>query len=210
MARILVADDHPLFRDALRLMLSSGPEAHNIAETDSLPATLTWLKDHDEPDLLVLDLAMPGSAGLLGLQQIRRDWPALPVIVVSGSDQALIIAGSKELGASGFCSKSAAPDALRQALEQVLAGDLCFPELSNSVEHTALLHAMAQLQTLTPAQFEVAMRVSTGELNKTIAWDLGISEATVKAHLTTIFRKLGLHGRAQLVSLLSQLRLRPE
>ncbi|WLD58381.1 response regulator transcription factor [Salinispirillum sp. LH 10-3-1] len=210
MARILVADDHPLFRDALRQMLTSGDQPHDIAETDSLPATLAWLKQEDEPDLLVLDLAMPGSAGLLGLQQIRRAWPALPVVVVSGSDQALIVAGSQELGALGFCSKSAAPDALRHTLEQVLLGELCFPAISDAGEHTPLLRAMAQLQTLTPAQYDVAMRVSTGELNKTIAWDLGISEATVKAHLTTIFRKLGLHGRAQLVSLLSQLRLRPE
>lgn len=209
MARILVADDHPLFRDALRQMLTHSEQPHDIAETDSLPATLAWLKQ-EEPDLLVLDLAMPGSAGLLGLQQIRRAWPALPVVVVSGSDQALIVAGSQELGALGFCSKSAAPDELRHTLEQVLQGELCFPPTSSSDEHTTLLHAMAQLQTLTPAQYDVAMRVSTGELNKTIAWDLGISEATVKAHLTTIFRKLGLHGRAQLVSLLSQLRLRPE
>ncbi|MFY0664315.1 MAG: response regulator transcription factor [Natronospirillum sp.] len=210
MARILVADDHPLFRDALRHMLTSGDDPHDIAETDSLPGTLSWLSQHEEPDLLILDLAMPGSAGLLGLQQIRRAWPSLPVVVVSGSDQALIVAGSQELGALGFCSKSASPDVLRQTLEQVLQGDLCFPTVSDSGEHTPLLKAMAQLQTLTPAQYDVAMRVSTGELNKTIAWDLGISEATVKAHLTTIFRKLGLHGRAQLVSLLSQLRLRPE
>ena len=175
----------------------------NLLEADSLDALLTLLKKEDEPDLLLLDLKMPGANGMSGLIQLRAEYPDLPIVVVSASEDASVVTQVKSHGAFGFIPKSSDMRELVSALNQVLNGDPFFPE--GLITNNAACSDLAEkISTLTPQQYKVLGMLSDGLLNKQIAYELNVSEATIKAHMTAIFRKLDVKNRTQAVILLQE------
>ncbi|WP_417595749.1 LuxR C-terminal-related transcriptional regulator [Parasphingorhabdus sp.] len=202
MARIIIADDHPLFRVALcQAVLKVWPQAE-LVETETVAGANVAAKA-GPADLLLLDLHMEDSDGLTALLDLRHEFPALPVVVVSASEDSRVVSACQSLGASGFIPKSADLDVMREALAQIRDGDVWFNiEATESEEDTALFDKLA---SLTPAQRRILNLVSQGMLNKQIAYQMEISEATVKAHITAIFRKLGVVNRTQAVLVAKQL-----
>ncbi|EKE82101.1 response regulator transcription factor [Idiomarina xiamenensis] len=210
MAKFLIADDHPLFREALQGALANHYEQLQLREAGDLDSTLASLNDDDDIDLLLLDLHMPGSGDLYGLIRIREDFPLLPVAVISGSEDPSIIAKCIGFGALGFIPKSKPSAQIAEAIDTILQGDTWVPPESRdrldalSEEDQALAKKVA---TLTPQQYRVLYFLHEGLLNKQIAYQLSITEATVKAHITAIFRKLGVYSRTQAVLLAERLQL---
>ncbi|WP_086981744.1 response regulator [Vibrio aphrogenes] len=201
---IIIADDHPLFRNALFQSIHMAISGANLLEADSLDALLTLLEKVEEPDLLLLDLKMPGSNGMSGLIQLRAEYPDLPIVVISASEESSVVSQVKSHGAFGFIPKSSDMRELNNALNQVLNGDPFFPE--TLLQHHEACDALTQkLASLTPQQYKVLGMLSDGLLNKQIAYELNVSEATIKAHMTAIFRKLDVKNRTQAVILLQQL-----
>ena len=204
---ILIADDHPLFRSALQQALTLGlgddvrlSEAASIAELEAL---LTRTSDWD---LVLLDLNMPGAYGFSGLVLLRGQYPQLPVVMISAQEDAAVVARSREFGASGFIPKSSSLETIQQAVRVVLDGDVWWPSNIEDVAHVSpeAKAASEGLASLTPQQFRVLTMVCDGLLNKQIAYELSVSEATIKAHVTAIFRKLGVRTRTQAALLLQQ------
>lgn len=214
MDRVLIVDDHPLFRDALKLSLtqSSGSLAlqqpGQIEFSSSLEGALTFLKQHAEVDLVLLDLHLPGNDGFLGLLEVRKLYPAIAVLVISGNDDSAVIAKAKACGAAGFISKSLAADSILQAVGAVLQGDEYWPDIELSPD-SELEDIARRINELTDQQLRVLRHLQDGRLNKQIAYDLDISEATVKAHVTAIFRKLNVLNRTQAVILANKLHVDP-
>ncbi|GAL23238.1 response regulator transcription factor [Vibrio maritimus] len=200
---IIIADDHPLFRNALFQSVHMAISGANLLEADSLESLLSLLEKSEEPDLILLDLKMPGANGMSGLIHLRADYPDIPIVVISASEEPSIVSQVKMHGAFGFIPKSSDMRALISALNQVLEGEPYFPAelLVDSNESNDLAEKIA---TLTPQQYKVLGMLSDGLLNKQIAYDLNVSEATIKAHMTAIFRKLGVKNRTQAVILLQQ------
>jgi DNA-binding NarL/FixJ family response regulator len=211
MATLLIADDHPLYRDALKGALSVSLQDLKLLETDDLPTTIEVLEQTDI-DLLLLDLHMPGSNDLFGLLHILKLYPDLPVAVVSGTEDPLIISKIVGVGALGFIPKTASSAEIGEAIKAILGGDVWLPEsVSEQIEDideefSALADNVA---SLTPSQYKVLCYMREGLLNKQIGYNLDIAEATVKAHVTAIFRKLGINNRTQAVLIASQLELEP-
>ena len=199
--RLLIADDHPLFRGALREAVSGLFSAAEIGEAGTLEEVTERLEHGSDVDLVLLDLNMPGVRGFSGLMYLRAQYPGLPVVVVSASDDPAVIRRCMEFGASGFIPKTLGVDAMRQAIARVLQGELWTPpdvDLARpSDAETAAL--IARLSSLTPQQVRVLMMLSGGLLNKQIAYELAVSEATVKAHVSAILQKLGVESRTQAV-----------
>jgi DNA-binding NarL/FixJ family response regulator len=205
--RVLIADDHPLMVGGLRqavLAASPGAEisvAHNF---DSMAAALEASPD---TDLVLLDLAMPGVRGFSGLLFLRSARPSTPVIVVSGAEDRAVIRHCLEFGAAGFIPKSNSLETMRDAIVQVLDGGRWTPpDFDPNAEPNRQSSAMARrLASLTPQQIRVLMMLSQGLLNKQIAFELGVSEATVKAHVSAILQKLGVESRTQAVILATKI-----
>lgn len=216
MAKLIVADDHPLFRNALINAISSTFATKATIETDSFDSTCEALEQHPDTDLLLLDLHMPGNCGFLGLIQLRKTFPALPIVVISASEELDVIRRVMAFGASAYVPKSANPADISAALNAVLAGELWVPQniKKQVLEHSGLeaeddLDLAAKVAQLTAQQYKVLYYLTEGWLNKQIAYDLHISEATVKAHITAIFRKLGVTNRTQVVIQAQRLTLEP-
>ena len=198
--RLLIADDHPLFRGALREAVSGLFEEPNIAEAGSFEDVTRQLERGAEIDLILLDLSMPGVRGFSGLMYLRAQYPSVPIIVVSANDDPAVIRRCMDFGASGFIPKTLGVEAMRAAIARVLEGGVWTPpdiELGPSDEPTAGM--IARLALLTPQQVRVLMMLSEGLLNKQIAYELGVSEATIKAHVSAILQKLGVESRTQAV-----------
>ncbi|KDM92183.1 response regulator transcription factor [Photobacterium galatheae] len=203
---IVIADDHPLFRNALFQSVHMAVSKANLLEADSLDTLLTLLEKEPDVDLVLLDLKMPGANGMSGLIQLRAQYPELPVVVVSANEETSVIRQVRRHGAFGFIPKSSDMRALISALNQVLEGEPCFPPGIGEDEDNPELDALAaRIATLTPQQYKVLCMLSDGLLNKQIAYELNVSEATIKAHMTAIFRKLGVKNRTQAVILLNEL-----
>jgi DNA-binding NarL/FixJ family response regulator len=199
MSRIVIADDHPLFRSALRQILAGGAAPFVIEEVGDLGALGAALDTDRDCDLVLLDLNMPGAHGFSGLLLLRAQYPELPVIVVSAVEDRAVIRRTFELGASGYLVKSAGPAAIRAAIDTVLGGGIAVPDgvdVRAADEQSALLR---RLSSLTPQQIRVLMMMSEGLMNKQIAYALSISEATVKAHVSSILQKLDVDSRTQAV-----------
>ncbi len=209
---ILIADDHPLFRSALQqaLNLSLGPDLR-LVEAASIAELERCLEQAADCDLVLLDLNMPGAYGFSGLVLLRGQYPQLPVVMVSAQEDAAVVARAREFGASGFIPKSSSLEIIQQAVRAVLDGDAWWPPLSPQAAAVSseAKAAVAGLASLTPQQFRVLSMVCEGLLNKQIAYELGVSEATIKAHVTAIFRKLGVRNRTQAALLLQQLESLP-
>ena len=199
--RLLIADDHPLFRGALREAVTGLFREVDIAEAGTFEEVTDLAERSGDVDLILLDLSMPGVRGFSGLMYLRAQYPSLPVVVVSANDDPAVIRRCMEFGASGFIPKTLGIDALRQAVSRVLQGEVWTPpDVDLARQSDAETAAMiARLATLTPQQVRVLMMLSGGLLNKQIAYELGVSEATVKAHVSAILQKLGVESRTQAV-----------
>ncbi|MBX3688731.1 response regulator transcription factor [Dokdonella sp.] len=210
--RILLADDHPLFRLALAQSVQRiAPEAE-IAEVGSFDDALTDLAAHADTDLVLLDLHMPGSHGLMALAQLRGEHPAIAVVMISAHDDAATVQRALVHGAAGFISKRSPLDELEAALAAVLNARTWLPPSLRGVVGGAAgsstdRQLAARLATLSPQQMRVLALVADGLLNKQIADRLGVQERTVKAHLTTIFERLDVRNRTQAGVLLRSLEL---
>ncbi len=198
---IIIADDHPLFRGALRQALGDIAAQADIIEAGSFEAARSAASSHPEADLMLLDLAMPGVSGFSGLMSLRAEFASLPIMIVSATDDGSTIRRALQLGASGFISKSSGFDEIRQAIETVLDGGVWVPDgVEHSVEEDpAVAELMERLKTLTPQQSRVLSMLAEGLLNKQIAYELGVSEATIKAHVSAILLKLNVDSRTQAV-----------
>jgi DNA-binding NarL/FixJ family response regulator len=198
---IVIADDHPLFRGALRQAIASLMPESRVVEANGMEELNGTLATEKEVDLILLDLTMPGVQGFSGLISLRAQHPELPVVIVSANEEPVVIRRAIEFGASGFIPKSLNVDAIGTAIAAVLAGDTWTPpdiDL-NAAEDKETANLVRRLATLTPQQVRVLMMLSEGLLNKQIAYELGVSEATVKAHVSAILDKLGVDSRTQAV-----------
>ena len=200
---IVIADDHPLFRNALFQSVHMAIGGANLLEADSLDSLMSLLKKQEEVDLLLLDLKMPGANGLSGLIQLRSQYPDLPIVVISASEEASVVNQVKQHGAFGFIPKSSDMRSLIKALNQVLDGIPFFPQ-GLSAPSASQNDISDKLAALTPQQYKVLGMLADGLLNKQIAYELDVSVATIKAHMTAIFRKLGVNNRTQAVIMLQQ------
>jgi DNA-binding NarL/FixJ family response regulator len=198
--RLVIADDHPLFRGALREAVSGLFGGDAIAEAGSFEDMSRLLDRNNDVDLVLLDLAMPGVRGFSGLMYMRAQYPGVPVVIVSANDDSAVIRRCMDFGASGFIPKTLGVEEMRKAIERVLGGGVWTPpdvDLSARSDEAAAM--LARLASLTPQQVRVLMMLSEGLLNKQIAYELNVSEATVKAHVSAILQKLGVESRTQAV-----------
>src|ERR1700760_133788 len=205
--RLVIADDHPLFRDALRQAVATVVATAKIDEAGSFEELTALLEQDSDVDLVLLDLTMPGISGFSGLIYLPAQFPATPVAIVSASDDGGTIRQSLDFGASGFIPKRFGVDTLRDAIMKVLGGDVWVPadtDLSSQTD-PELARLRDRLVTLTPQQVRVLMMLSEGLLNKQIAYELGVSEATIKAHVSAILQKLGVESRTQAVIVASKI-----
>jgi DNA-binding NarL/FixJ family response regulator len=199
--RLVIADDHPLFRGALREAVAGLFAQVEIGEAGSFDDVAKLLERGGEVDLILLDLSMPGVRGFSGLMYLRAQYPSVPIVVVSANDDPAVIRRCMDLGTSGFIPKTLGIEEMRNAIKRVLEGGVWTPpdvELGAGADaDTADL--LTRLTSLTPQQVRVLMMLSEGLLNKQIAYELGVSEATVKAHVSAILQKLGVESRTQAV-----------
>jgi len=211
MYQVLIADDHPLFREAIARVIDDGFPGSTLLEASDLDTALDLAGRHDDLDLVLLDLNMPGMQGLGGLVQLRNLFPTLPAVIVSAEEEKRVILQTITYGAVGFITKSTPRKQMIQALEQVLAGSIYLPADiiragagSDAGNESATARREPEdlsevLATLTRKQLQVFERMSRGESNKVIAYQLNIAESTVKAHVSAILRKLGATNRVQAI-----------
>jgi DNA-binding NarL/FixJ family response regulator len=208
----IIADDHPLFRDALTGLLAGTSGIEDIAAAEDVAALHRLVEERGAPELLLLDLHMPGAHGLSALSWFVGQYPDRPVIVISANTHPDTVRRAIDHGAAAFLSKSAATDVITDSVQRVLAGERgLFPGLEIGDRGASLqaLDVADALATLTPQQFRVASMLVEGLLNKQIAYELGVKEATIKAHMTEIFRKLGVQSRTQAVLAIGNLTVTP-
>ena len=211
MPTLLIADDHPLFREALRGVVARVMPDARLHEADSVDALYALVEAEPDADLLLLDLNMPGAQGFSSLVHLRALHPQLPVVVVSAREEPAVMRRALDHGAVGFIPKSADVATLGEAIGSVLDGDQWAPAAAFNApaaqpeEHDAA----RRLRDLTPQQFRVLQMLGAGLLNKQIGYELKVSEATVKAHVTAILRKLGAGNRTQAVLIAGRLALDP-
>jgi DNA-binding NarL/FixJ family response regulator len=190
----LIADDHPMVRDALASALAQAFEGARIETAGSLPQAQAALGRDPETDAVLLDLDMPGMDGFTGLALLRSQHPTVPIIVVSAAREPSVPRRVYELGASAFIEKSASLEEIAETVRGVLDGEIFAP--ADPVQPDSFAQRAAQL---TPQQWRVLALMVQGDQNKQIAHKLGVGEATVKAHVTVILRKLGVRSRTQAV-----------
>jgi DNA-binding NarL/FixJ family response regulator len=205
--RVLIADDHPLMVGGLRQAVLAAAPGAEIAVADDFDSMVAALDASPDTDLVLLDLTMPGVRGFSGLLFLRSGRPSIPVIVVSGNEERVVIRHCMEFGAAGFIPKTSSLDTMRGAIAEVLDGGRWTPpdfdpRSAANGESGAIARRLA---SLTPQQIRVLMMLSQGLLNKQIAYELGVSEATVKAHVSAIFQKLGVESRTQAVILATKI-----
>jgi DNA-binding NarL/FixJ family response regulator len=203
----VVADDHPLFRGAIKETLRALGDEVEIAEAGDFEATKKLVMDLTDIDLVLLDLSMPGTSGLSGLVALRAMRTTVPVVIVSASDDPAIIGRALELGASGYIKKSASLDEIRSALNHVLNGGISAPAnvQIGAEQDPDIADLIMRIKTLTPQQARVLGMIAEGLLNKQIAYELGVSEATIKAHVSAVLQKMNVDSRTQAVIKLSKI-----
>ncbi|MDH4986153.1 response regulator transcription factor [Aminobacter anthyllidis] len=205
--KFVIADDHPLFRGALKQAIAGLADVSSVLEAGDFESVKAIVAANEDIDIVLLDLSMPGASGLSGLISLRGIHATVPVVIVSAHDDPETIRRALELGASGFISKSASMDNIRSAIEAVLSGEISAPgDIDLGVERDPeISDLIKRLQSLTPQQTRVLGMLAEGLLNKQIAYELGVSEATIKAHVSAILQKLGVDSRTQAVILLSKI-----
>ena len=208
--KVLVADDHPLFREALVHAVTRRVSDAQIIEADSLESLQNAVDANPDADLLLLDLQMPGVKGFSALAYLRNKHETLPTVVVSAFEQPEVIRRAIRHGASGYIPKSSPIDVMEEAITAVLEGEVWLPDgvtLDDEELPSQEARIAAALSTLTPHQFRVLLMLGEGLMNKQIAYQLGVSEATIKAHVTAILRKLKVTNRTQAVVSIQQLQV---
>lgn len=211
MPKFIVADDHPLFRNAICQVLQTLDETSDIVEAQDMASLQIKLTDHPDTDLVLLDLHMPGAHGFSALAYVKGQFPELPVLVVSANEKPEIMQRAVEFGAKGFLPKSSGIETIQTAIQSALQGAIWLPDHAgvptpaSEDEHKL----MEGITSLTPQQYLVLTMLAEGLLNKQIAYELDVTEATIKAHMTAIFRKLSVRSRTQAVLAISKLNLEP-
>lgn len=205
--KFVIADDHPLFRGALKQAIAGLADVSSVLEAGDFESVKAIVAANEDLDIVLLDLSMPGASGLSGLISLRGIHATVPVVIISAHDDPETIRRALELGASGFISKSASMDDIRGAIEAVLSGEIIAPgDIDLGVERDPeISDLIKRLQSLTPQQTRVLGMLAEGLLNKQIAYELGVSEATIKAHVSAILQKLGVDSRTQAVILLAKI-----
>lgn len=208
MYKILIADDHPLFREAICTVISSGFPDSELIETSDLDSALNFTRNNDDLDLILLDLNMPGMHGLNGLISLRNEAPTIPVVIISAEEDKQVVLQAITCGAVGFITKSSPRAQMTEAITQILNGNVYLPpDIIRTNSKTTQRRTSPDeqrispelLQALTRKQLLVLERMTHGESNKQIAYNLDIAETTVKAHVSAILRKLGVHNRVQAI-----------
>lgn len=195
--QILIADDHPLFRQALvDIVIPILPE-HEIVEAINYSQATQLISEHSFK-LAFIDLHMPDTNGLADLAMLKKLSPQTPIVVVSAHEGNDVISTCLNFGASGYIVKSSSKKEIHDGILRILAGEVSVPTFFNPQHNESELSAEA-INSLTPSQLRIFLEIGKGKLNKQIAYDLGISEATVKAHITSVFRKLNISNRTQAV-----------
>jgi DNA-binding NarL/FixJ family response regulator len=205
--QVLIADDHPLVLGALRQAVSGAIPDVKIHEANDFESLAAALEKRPDMDLVLLDLTMPGVRGFSGLLFLRSERPGVPVIVVSANEDRAVMRHCIEFGAAAYIPKSLDVETMRAAIRKVLeGGQWTPPDLDMSAQPNREASALVRrLSSLTPQQVRVLMMLSQGLLNKQIAYELGVSEATVKAHVSAILQKLGVESRTQAVILAAKI-----
>lgn len=204
--KIILADDHPLFRQALTLTLKSHFSDVIIFDAQTIPELDKHLQQETDADLLLLDLDIPGALGFNSLVNIRRSYPNLGVVIISGFEDKETIHKAMSFGAAGYIPKSTPVTEMVIAIKEVLNGKLWTPD-GEFDGHAITNIAEDKIASLTPKQHQILLMFADGMLNKQIAYELGLSESTVKSHASTIFLKLGVRNRTQAVIILNELQL---
>jgi len=212
--QILLADDHPLVRDGVKHVLQNMSDDHVIWEASSYEGVLASIDQHSYLDLLLLDLVMPGMDGLKAISHIRDILPDTPIVILSFKEEYRIVREAFERGAKGFIPKSTSSDMLSRALELVVAGGIYVPDvLFHDITNISVIddnNAQNLLSRLTQRQIDVLKLLAYGNTNKNIGRNLELAEATVRTHLTAIFKILGVTNRTQAAQLAVKLGLIPE
>ncbi|WP_439100960.1 response regulator transcription factor [Congregibacter sp.] len=211
--KCIIADDHPLFRDALSMLVSGGDICADVSHAENVAELHDLVEKDGAPDLLLLDLHMPGASGFSALGWFVGNYPDKPVIIVSAHIQADTVRRAIDHGAAAFLSKSSGTEVMNACIQGVLAGSRGLHpglDISESGASLKALDVADALASLTPQQFRVASMLVEGLLNKQIAYELGVKEATIKAHMTEVFRKLGVQSRTQAVLAIGNLTIAPD
>ncbi|OUS24709.1 DNA-binding response regulator [Thalassotalea sp. 42_200_T64] len=202
--KIIIADDHPLFRQALKLMIYAHFKGVSVFEAEDVHDLERSLAEHQEIDLLLLDLNIPGAQGFNTLISMRERYPQMAVVVVSGYEEKEVISKAIDHGAAGFIPKSTDVPQMLAAMEIILAGGVWTPDVEEGENNLPMSEIGKKIASLTNQQHRILKMFSDGLLNKQIAAELSLSEATVKSHASSIFLKLGVRSRTQAVIMLNQ------
>jgi DNA-binding NarL/FixJ family response regulator len=200
--KVLLVDDHALFRAGMRMLLAALGEGATVLEASTADEALALLDANHDIDVCLLDLSLKGDSSLMPLQRIKEAAPAVAVVIVSAAEDNATVRACLDAGAMSFIPKSLGPDVLTQALQHVLAGTIYLPDHVSEG-----MAAPPAARALTPRQFEVLHALSRGLPTKLIARELGLSEHTVKEHITLVFQALGAKNRTEAVIKGSRLRL---
>lgn len=210
MLKFLVADAHPLFREALITVLQDNFDKARCFESDSLASAEALLNKHRTMSIILLDINMSDFDNFYGLLRIRQRFPDVPVAVISAAESVNIISKAIECGAVGYIPKTTKTTEIIDAIKVVVSGDKWLPKThkdSASKAHESILDAAEQLKRITPKQFRVLRLVRKGLMNKQVAQELNVSEATVKAHISSIFKQFNVKSRTQMLIKIEKLQL---
>ncbi|NVO56690.1 response regulator transcription factor [Rhodobacteraceae bacterium B1Z28] len=201
-SNVLIVDDHPLYSDALAAALELSFEECRIKKAKTLKQTFEVLSGGFRPDLIMFDLKLPDVTGISGFQQLRERWPSVPVLVISSLASSELVRSLIEHGAMGFLPKDASAQTLKRVIGEIAAGRRYVPPEYSQVEETKsakadVYESSPELSTLTPQQVRILKLICVGKSNKQIAYELSLAEATVKAHITALLRRLGVRNRTQ-------------
>lgn len=197
-SRLLLADDHPLIREGLALAARVAMPELTIDSVGSIAEAEATIARHRGYRLALLDLMLPDARGFSGFLRLQHALGEVPIVIVSARQQPELIEAARALGAAGYLSKAQPLDETLGSLRTILSGKTVFPPMSGKIS-SDVSDARARIADLSGAQLRVLMALAGGRLNKQIAGDLGVTEATIKAHLTAIFRKLGVNNRTQAI-----------
>ncbi len=206
----IVADDHPMVREALSLALRNAFSGASVTQAASFEEASAAIAAQPETELVILDLDMPGMQGLAGVAALRSLYPTAPLVIVSATRNPAAMRQAVEMGAAGFIPKSAPMDQIVASVRAAMAGEVVLPAgAGDGVLPSQDVDLAARAASLTPQQHRVFALMAEGKPNKIIAFDMQIGEATVKAHVTEILRKMGVHSRSQAIVLAQRLALEP-
>ncbi|MCF6264086.1 MAG: response regulator transcription factor [Xanthomonadales bacterium] len=201
-AKVIIADDHPLFREAIKKALEVSCNNAGFLEAGSFEGLQDLVDENQDVDLVLLDLHMPGVSGFAGLVYLCKRYPGVPVVMISANEDPVVIRRALDHGAAGFIPKSSSTDEICEAINTILAGEIWSPDSVQSNlpgRNDSEISLAKRMAELTPQQFKVLMLMTQGLLNKQIAYELKVSEPTIKAHVTAIMKKLAVNNRTQAV-----------